>query len=151
MFSDFSAGLIVSSTRCRVRHLIRGRGYNSAGWYRVNKIPAGHIGSVRVVLSSRALSGASRPTKHADPRRPFIRVTRKTMWPSEFDRYAILSTYRNAVLQEIYPVYLSSTLSSIITIINNPQKNHMAWLLLHHLFWRFIIACANIRSNVDIF
>lgn len=88
------------AARCTVSHLTQGRGYDSTELCGVNTILVGSIGSVRVVPSCWALGASS-----IRARRPFIRLTRKTMWPSASDWYAILSTYCNTTLRNIPRVF----------------------------------------------
>lgn len=95
----------LNSTRCRVRHLTWGRGYDSADWYRVNKIPAGHIGSVRVVLSSRAFLGLLKACGARGPGAPLSDWRVRQCGPS---RRLIDTRYYPRIVTpffETYPVY----------------------------------------------
>lgn len=63
--------------RCSVSHSTQGRGYDSTVLRGVNTIPVGDRAASARVVHERELPGGTRG--------PFIRLTRKTMWPSPSD------------------------------------------------------------------
>lgn len=73
-----------NAAECNVSHSTQGRDYNSTDSHGVNTIPVECINpGGPELLGTRGQA-------------PFIRLTRKTMWPLASDGYAILSSYRNA-------------------------------------------------------